>query len=559
VAIRAKGLRFSMIDRLVLIGFSGTGKSTIGAEVATRLGWELIDTDSEIVNTTGLTIPEIFDREGESAFRQYERAELVRALDQPDVVVATGGGAVVAEDAWAPNLLGRPDVLVVALEAPAEVIHQRLSEAKALHGDAVKRPLLDLADSLQKIREMKASRKEAYARAGVTIPVESRTVVEIVDDLEELIRLANGNVSIINLDFPSTSSRIVIGKESRRLLPETIRAEWPKTQRIWIAADEHVTPHAEELAGVLGAEGFDTKLTYVPSGESRKSIEGLSALYDWLLDNGVQRQDVLIALGGGKVGDLAGFAAATVLRGIGLVQIPTTLLAMVDSSIGGKTAINHPTGKNLIGAFYQPSHVLIDPELLATVPSRELISGWAEVIKHGEIQRSTPGGSRGHLRRILELNQPGLSRLDNPVLPWVIRQNLTIKAAVVIEDEKESGLRAILNYGHTLGHAIEASGYSCLHGEAIAVGLVGAVRLAAELERIDPAEIERIEQTLTRYGLPIRAKVELESVLGRISSDKKKTSGKQQWVLANRDGTVSIETDVPLRAIASAATEILAG
>jgi 3-dehydroquinate synthase len=548
-----------MIDQLVLTGFSGTGKSTVGAEVASRLGWTLVDTDAEIVRTSGKSIPEIFENEGEPAFRKYERAELARALSRPNVVVATGGGAVVAEDAWASDLLGRSSALVVTLDAPAEVIHQRLSDAKARHGDAVKRPLLDQADSQRKIHDLKASRLEAYQRADVTIPVANRTVEDTVADLEELIRLANGGVSIVGLELPSVRSRIVVGRGARKLLPETLRAGWPRAQRVWLAADEHVAQHAGEMEGFLAKEGFDVRITAIPSGESQKSIEGLSALYDWMLGQGVQRQDILVALGGGKVGDLAGFAAATVLRGIGLVQVPTTLLAMVDSSIGGKTAINHPTGKNLIGAFYQPAHVLIDPDLLATVPPRELASGWAEVIKHGEIQRSTPGGERGHLREILDLNQPALTRLDDPVLSWVIRQNLTIKAAVVTEDEKESGLRAILNYGHTLGHAIEASGYTYLHGEAIAVGLAGAVRLAAELERIDPAEVDRIERTLKRYGLPVRASADLETVLARTAGDKKKASGKQQWVLAKRDGRVSIETDVPATAVERVAREILAG
>ena len=369
----------------------------------------------------------------------------MRALDQSNVVVATGGGAVIASDAWFPEVLGRSNVLVVTLDASAEVIHARLSETRALHGDAVKRPLLDAADSLQKIREMKLARAAAYANAHVTIPVDHRSIEETVEDLVELIDLANERFSIVNLELPMVKSKIVVGVGSRRLLPSVLKAEWPKAQRIWLAADENVGPHADQARLMLEQEGFAVEVSFIPSGESQKSFDGVSALYNWLLDGGVQRQDVIIALGGGKVGDLVGFAAATVLRGIGLVQIPTTLLSMVDSSIGGKTAINHATGKNLIGAFYQPAHVLIDPEILTSVPPRELISGWAEVIKHGEIQHSTPGGESGHLQPVLQLNQTRLSGLEEPVLSWVIRQNLTIKAAVVTEDEKEAGLRAILN------------------------------------------------------------------------------------------------------------------
>jgi shikimate kinase/3-dehydroquinate synthase len=546
-----------MIKRLVLAGFSGTGKSTTGEVVADRIGWRLIDTDAEIQRATGKSIPEIFQVEGDSGFRAYERTELLRALAQDDVIIATGGGAVIADDAWSSGVLGGEGTLVVTLDAAPEILHQRLTRARELHGDAVKRPLLDTVNSLQKITDMKASRAEAYSRAHVTIPVGDRSPGETSEDLVELINLGNRVPSVVELQLPNVTSQVRVGPGVRHLLPGVIRDQWPNARRVWIAADEHVPTQTREATAVLTAAGYDVRSTSIPSGESHKSLAGLSDLYNWLLEGGVQRQDVLIALGGGKVGDLAGFAAATVLRGIGLVQLPTTLLAMVDSSIGGKTAINHATGKNLIGAFYQPSQVLIDPEMLATLPERELTSGWAEVIKHGEIQRSTPDGGTGHLRDVLVHNQAALRRLDEPLISWVIRQNLTIKAAVVHEDEREGGLRAILNYGHTLGHAIEASGYRYLHGEAIAVGLVGAVRLAVELGRIDASEIERIERTLGGFGLPIRAEASIADVLARTGSDKKKTGGMQQWVLANQEGRVTIETEVAPAAVERAAAAIL--
>lgn len=546
-----------MIDTLVLAGLSGTGKSTVAREVATLLGWTAIDTDDNIRTTTGLTIPEIFQREGESAFRAYERYELSRALDQQSVVIATGGGAVIAEDAWTGEMLQRPGVLTVTLDAPAEEVLARLTDASAKYGDAVKRPLLDAVDTLQKIRTMKEERATAYARSSVTLPVGGRSIAEVAADLTELVLLGNGQPSAVPLTLPGSQSTIEAGNGSRHRLARVIQTTWPRAQQIWLAYDTNVAEHAGELRNGLEVAGLKVRDHAIPSGESQKSLKGLAELYDWLLGGGVQRQDVLVALGGGKVGDLAGFAAATVLRGVGLVQLPTTLLSMVDSSIGGKTAINHPAGKNLIGAFYQPAHVLIDPELLKTVPTRELASGWAEVIKHGEIQRSTPGGDSGHLREVLRLNRQRLIDLQEPVLSWVIRQNLTIKAAVVMADEKESGLRGILNYGHTLGHAIEASGYRYLHGEAIAVGLVGAVRLAAAMDRIAPEEIDRIETLVQDFGLPIRAEVDADDVVARTASDKKKSAGKQQWVLAKSDRYVSIETDVPDALVRQVAQEVM--
>jgi 3-dehydroquinate synthase len=297
-------------------------------------------------------------------------------------------------------------------------------------------------------------------------------------------------------------------------------------------------------SGLANASGIDLHIQDVPSGEMSKSIAGLSDLYDWMIPGGVERGDVAIAAGGGVTGDLMGFAAATVLRGIGLVQVPTTLLSMVDSSVGGKTGINHPGGKNLIGTFYQPSVVLVDPRFLRTLPERELRSGWAEVIKHGMIQASTPGGENGFLRAVLERNAGALTRLDEPVTSWVIRQNISVKAAVVAEDEREARLRAILNFGHTIGHGIEAAGFSLLHGEAVAVGLVAAMIIGVEKDIIDDAERVRLVRLLEAFDLPTRADVDVVAVREKMARDKKKSSGKQQWVLPLREGGVEIRTDV---------------
>ncbi|HWK80084.1 MAG TPA: 3-dehydroquinate synthase family protein, partial [Thermomicrobiales bacterium] len=262
-------------------------------------------------------------------------------------------------------------------------------------------------------------------------------------------------------------------------------------------------------------------------------------------------------VGGGVVGDLAGFVAATVLRGIGLVQMPTTLLSMVDSSVGGKTGINHPTGKNLIGAFYQPRQVLVDTDLLATLPDREYRSGFGEIVKHGVIEGSTPGGEDGVLLGILERNADALLARQTPVLPWVVRRNIAIKAAVVEADEREANLRAILNFGHTMGHGIEAAGYRMLHGEAISVGMAAALRLSQAVQDADPATVERVETLITRYGLPRTAEVDAERVRTLMAQDKKKSSGKQLWVLLNGANRVEIVRDVPEAAIDAALRSVV--
>jgi len=200
--------------------------------------------------------------------------------------------------------------------------------------------------------------------------------------------------------------------------------------------------HGPKLQANLEASGFSVLQKDVPAGESSKSWGTAGELLDWLLNGGIERSDVVIALGGGVIGDLAGFVAASVLRGVPLVQIPTSLLAMVDSSVGGKTGINQAAGKNLIGAFYQPPIVLIDPEFLKTLPIRELRSGWSEIVKHAFIQPSTPGGERADLLRFLERNVQALNRLDEPAITYAIRRNVALKAAVVEADERETGIRA---------------------------------------------------------------------------------------------------------------------
>jgi 3-dehydroquinate synthase len=308
----------------------------------------------------------------------------------------------------------------------------------------------------------------------------------------------------------------------------------------------------ESVLDVIRAAGFRAAGIAIPPGEGSKSISGAGLLYDWLLDGGIERGDIIVALGGGVVGDLAGFVAATSLRGVGLVQMPTSLLAMVDSSVGGKTGINHRTGKNLIGAFYQPPLVIIDSDFLRTLPPRELASGWAEVIKHGVIQLSTPGGDWNDLFTILDRNKDRLQNLEEPVLSYVIRRNVALKAAVVEADERESGIRAYLNYGHTLGHAIEAAGYRYLHGEAIAVGMRAASRIGVDSGLFDEEGSVRLDTLISDYGLPVRAEVDREKVLSLIGSDKKRAAGTLRWVLPTTGGGVCIREDVVMSTVESA-------
>jgi 3-dehydroquinate synthase len=283
---------------------------------------------------------------------------------------------------------------------------------------------------------------------------------------------------------------------------------------------------ARLTAGLVGA-GFTPTIIEIPAGEEHKNFAWLTFLYDRLLDARLERSSAVIALGGGVIGDLTGFAAATFLRGVPLVQVPTTLLAQVDSSVGGKTGINHPAGKNLIGAFYQPRLVLIDVETLQSLPRREFVAGLAEVIKYGIILAP-------ELFDLLEKEIPRVLALDPVLLTHIVRVCCTLKAMVVGEDEREAGLRSILNFGHTLGHAIERlTEYKrFLHGEAVAIGMAFAARLSYMRGHCDREVASRVGRLLKRAGLPVEIPSE---VLGRhlalaIEADKKVASGKIKFV-----------------------------
>lgn len=544
--------------RIVLIGFSGTGKSTVARALSARLGWAVRDIDEEIEARQGRSIPEIFATEGEPFFRSIEGAILDEALAAERVVIATGGGAVVAQEWWSPALLHDPRTLVVALDASPDTILHRLRAQAAAEGQRVARPMLAGDDPLARITSLKATRQGVYDRADLTLVVDRLGVDQVVDEIEGVADHVDAAGPFLMLDAASGQSAIYAGAGCVSQLGNLITARWPAVRCIWLAADGNVAPsHGRRVASLLGSTGVPVQFTTVSPGEGSKSLAGAGALYDWLLDGGVERGDVVVALGGGVIGDLVGFVAATCLRGVGLVQVPTTLLAMVDSSVGGKTGINHRAGKNLIGAFYQPPQVVIDPDLLATLPTRELTSGWAEIVKHAVIQPSTPGGELGDLLPALERMVEPLRARREPALSWMIRRNVALKAAVVAADERESGLRAILNFGHTFGHAIEASGYELLHGEAVSVGMAGAIRLSQLLGMCNAADVTRLEQLLMAFGLPIRATGEPADVLRLMRSDKKRVGGRQRWILPTSSGGVEMRSDVPDEAVAEALAAIV--
>jgi 3-dehydroquinate synthase len=356
---------------------------------------------------------------------------------------------------------------------------------------------------------------------------------------------------------PTASYPILVGSGLLATVPEQL-AGLGLRGALWLIADAAVYPHyGPAIEAALQAAGRKVQSYSVPSGEGSKDLAVAARLYDWLIGGAVERRDAVLALGGGVAGDLAGFVAATVLRGIALVQLPTTLLAMVDSAIGGKTGVNHPLGKNLIGAFHQPRLVLSDTDTLATLPPRELSAGWAEVIKHGVIRdaglfEELELASSKFSVLSFELSKGATtqnSKLKTQNFADVIRRAAKVKVDIVNADERETGERMLLNYGHTLGHAVEAAaGYgTLLHGEAVAIGMDLEARIAASLGMIDEALVARQRALLRTYGLPtsIPPGMAADEILELALRDKKVSAGKIRWALPTSLGAATVRDDVP--------------
>lgn len=302
--------------------------------------------------------------------------------------------------------------------------------------------------------------------------------------------------------------------------------------------------YGERAIAGLKLVGFEVSSCTLPAGERYKTLKSIEKIYDVALQQRLERSSTIVALGGGVVGDMAGFAAATWLRGINVVQVPTSLLAMVDSSVGGKTGVNHPKGKNLIGAFHQPRFVLIDPSVLKTLPPREFRAGMAEVIKYGVIWDAELFTKLEEAKRLDQLRY-----INEELLQIILSRSCQAKADVVSKDEKEAGLRAILNYGHTIGHAVESlTGYKLVnHGEAVAIGMVAAGQIALQLKMWKPEEAQRQDALIQKAGLPTQlpSVVDIEAIIDTLQTDKKVKDGKVRFVLPTQIGAVTVTDQVP--------------
>ncbi len=344
----------------------------------------------------------------------------------------------------------------------------------------------------------------------------------------------------VRVDLDERSYDIIIGAGALDCVGETMRS-MALGRQVMVVTNAVVRPlYGDRVETLLAQSGFKVRVVETPDGEVHKSLATAAMLYDALIDFKMDRRCAIVALGGGVIGDVAGFVASTYLRGVPFVSIPTTLLAQVDSAVGGKTGVDHPKGKNLIGAFYQPRLVLCDLDLLRTLPKRELRAGMAEVVKYGVIlDANFFSFVESHIEEILNLESVAMAE--------VVRSSCEAKATVVARDELESGLRAILNFGHTLGHAIEAlTGYSqFIHGEAVAIGMVAAARIASAMGVCRERDVQRLTAVLERIGLPTRPpELDVHAVVEAMIHDKKVQDGRIRFILPERIGKVVIRDDV---------------
>ncbi|MBD1899626.1 3-dehydroquinate synthase [Trichocoleus sp. DQ-A3] len=350
--------------------------------------------------------------------------------------------------------------------------------------------------------------------------------------------------SVIRVNLPQQAYEIAIASSGLEQLGAKMTSLNLGKKVLVVSNPEIFRHYGQEAIASLKEAGFDVTELTLPAGERYKTLDSVQKIYDATLENRLERSSTLVAVGGGVIGDMTGFAAATWLRGINFVQVPTTLLSMVDAAIGGKTGVNHPQGKNLIGAFHQPRLVLIDPEVLKTLPVQEFRAGMAEVIKYGIIWDAD---LFEQMERSPYLDS--LPSLDAGLLQEILARSCQAKADVVSKDEKEAGLRAILNYGHTIGHAVESlTGYRVVnHGEAVGIGMVAAGQIAVNLQMWDKADAQRQDALIQKAGLPTQlpAGLDIEAIIETLQTDKKVKAGKVRFVLPTQIGAVTVTDQVP--------------
>ncbi|MDB5099658.1 MAG: aroB [Cyanobacteria bacterium RYN_339] len=495
----------------------GAGKTTIGQLLAARLGWRFVDIDEAAVAMAGRSIPELF-ADGEEEFRQWERQAIAAHAHDEDTVIATGGGAIAQDDTRGLLVSLGP---VVCLTAPLAVLWERA-------GTDPNRPL---GQDFDVFKARHDSRKPVYERFPLRFDTSGVPPEALAAAIAAQVVHASARVDVA---LGERAYPIDVAPGNLWRLPSALPGD-PGTCLV-VTDDGVPQTYVETAMHALHYAGWAPVLEVLPAGEATKSIASAERLYDACIRSGLKRHQPIIALGGGVVGDLTGFVAATYQRGVPFVQVPTTLLAQIDSSVGGKVAVNHPRGKNLIGAFYQPVHVVADVGTLLTLSDREYGAGLAELLKYGVILDPD-------LFATVEANVQALRDRDLPLLTRLVARCCELKAQVVAQDEREmpGGPRGWLNFGHTLGHAVETvAGYGTwLHGEAVAIGMAAAGRLAATRGDWSVADAARLDALIRALDLPASVPdLPADELVAAMARDKKNRTAGTTFILPSRIGAV---------------------
>ena len=540
---------------VVLVGLPGSGKSAVGRRLAARHQAVFVDLDERIEQAAGRSIPEIFEADGEAGFRRLER-DVVTGLGPPDPspalrrVISPGGGAVLdPRNRW---LLYRGRV-AVWLNVRPEVLAQRLRRSPTV------RPLVQGGDPLGRVRLLAAARERFYAAAHqVNGVAEIGGVVDAIERLMDAGPMPGGTL----LRASTKIGELVVGEGIATSAVSDALRRLDARRAVIVSEPGAWASFGEGVAAGLRAQGWPVESLMLPSGEAAKELAVIGEAARELARRRVERRDPLIAIGGGALGDPAGFLAATYLRGVPWIQMPTTLVAQVDSAIGGKTGVDLPEGKNLLGAFHHPASIVLDVAALRTLPERQQRAALGEVVKMAALGDEA-------LFATLEADGEAVARgeaaaFDRGVVAEVVERSAWAKVEVVAADEREQGAdggRITLNLGHTIAHALEAAdGYATLlHGEAVGYGLRAAVRVGAAVGVTPTDRGSRIERLLDRLDLG-RAPLPYpaDAVLAASETDKKHAGGRLRWVLPTADGTV-VRDDVPADVVAAAVASILAG
>jgi 3-dehydroquinate synthase len=525
----------SFFELIFLYGPPGSGKTSVGKVLAENLALPFVDLDQRIEEQAGKSIPDIFDEDGEAGFRLLEKKALQDVSNMEWGVIALGGGALLDP---ANAVLVERSGSVSCLSAPQRVLHDRLGTA------SIERPLLanagDEKPEFDRLVDLLNQRSQHYASFALQVDTDSWTPEQVAWEIQSragafYVRgMAAGsgkpNMTAADSQRPGPPGYDVRVLNALDGLGKALRLRG-LSGPVVLVTDQNVAEHYLSRAkNSLQAEDYATSSVVIPPGEASKTMSTVSQMWEQFLAAGLERRSTVLALGGGVVGDLAGFAAATYMRGVPWVNVPTSLLAMADASLGGKTGADLPQGKNLVGAFHAPQMVLTDPSTLNTLPRAELRSGMAEVIKAGVIGDPALFDACAHGWEMIEAD-------------WdeIIRMAMAVKIQVIEADPYEGGLRAALNLGHTVGHAVEVvSNYQLRHGESVAIGMVAEARLAEQIGIAQLGLADAIKDACLRLDLPVEIPADLpvEEILDAMQVDKKRSGSKLKFALPVRIGEV---------------------